>query len=221
MTTSKILLTFNDIFHKTHVVSSFDTQEQAQTELTVNQEKFPEVIFKLSSVIIENATATFEEEIGGIVEVDAVVDGVSESITFCVQLCAGRYESQNGCWITTTDGDFEFSEAELVVYEVCDVIGLAEKSAKEHDEENYQYHDTDFNCAINSSNLYACEEKTTSNVTLVLIDSSHNSVCDYGSSQEELESFESLEAAMDHLKQFRTEDYQDWHGLSAYINSHS
>lgn len=222
MNTTKFVVTELNNIHGFFVISSFDSADLANIALTERQAKYPADAehMKVSQVIIKSESATYDDEIGSIVVIEAEIDGESECATFTVQLSdSGEYESQNGCWITTDAGDFQFTDIEKLIYSVANVVELAEKEASAHDEEAYIYHDTHFNCAINSWNLYARESKDTGVVTLVLINSSHNSATDYGPGREERETFASLDEAMAHVEQFRTGENQDIRGLYAYINS--
>ncbi len=213
----KYLIAGESSVHGFTVYEKFNSLEAASNELKNNKVYDEgETVFTVS---ILSATADYDEEIGSTVAISAEINNKLEEVSFTVQLCGTSYESQNGCWITTNGEDREFDENELLIFEAFDVINLAEKEAKRIDKETYKYHDTNFHCAINSCNLYARENLETGEITLVLIDISHNSDCDYGQAQEEKESFSDLDEAMDFLKQFRTEDYQDCKGLYAYINS--
>jgi len=51
------------------------------------------------------------------VPVKALLNGKEVKKTFYIQLSGGEYLSQMGCWITTTGGDCEFDEEELILYE--------------------------------------------------------------------------------------------------------
>lgn len=174
------------------------------------------------NVIINSICANYcdDKEIGEYAEVsvEAVIDGIKVDSVFTVQLCSGYYEPQNGCWITTDCGDGDFTVAEQIIYDEVDIKGEAEKAAKNYHKENFVYHDTGFNCAINSCSLYAREDLRDGTITLVSIDSSHNPACDYGCGSGENETFDDLEEAMEYLNQFRTGDHQDCRSLYAYFN---
>lgn len=222
MNNTKFVVTELGNVHGFDVISSFDSAELANAALAERQAKYPHDAdqMKVSQVTIKSAVATYDDEIGGIVLVESEIDGESESATFTVQLSeSGVYEGQNGCWITTDGGDLDFSEVEKVIFAAVNVVKLAESAARAYDEENYHYHNTRFNCAINSWNLYARENKKTGQVTLVSISSSDTSRVEYGPGLKKHEIFPSLVEAMAHLDQFRTGEHHDFRGLNSYLNS--
>ncbi len=153
------------------------------------------------------------------VSVMALIDSVEHTVTFHVQLCGTEYEPQNGCLFQTDGDDMEFTKNEQLIESCCDVTDWVQREARAMDKANYTYRDTEFHVALNNWELYAKEDTCDGSVILVLIDSSHNSDCDYGNGREERESFCDFDEAMAFLKPFRTDDHIDYHGLSAYINN--
>ena len=176
--------------------------------------------FEVKDHILDICANYDEENTESDVEVKAIVDKEEVEVTFHVQLSCGKYESQNGCWITTTWEDLEFDEDEEIVFNLAkdEIINAAEAAFHRLMNDKYIDYDTNFNCALNDCNLVAREKKETRKVTLVMINSSHNSVSDYGSKEEERETFNNIDEAMKFLEQFRTDDHHDFAGLHAYLN---
>jgi hypothetical protein len=168
------------------------------------------------SIKVTNVSFEYDEDYGCNVLIDAEINGHSDNAVFTVQMSEkGEYEIQNGCWITTTGEDMEFSKNEQLMFDAYDVIGEAEKHVKKLINARYKMHDAGFNCAINSCNLYVREDKENSTFDIVSIDSSHNSACDYGQGMTVHSSgYDSLAEAMKYLNQFKTDDHHDFTGLS-------
>jgi len=211
---TKFIGTTND--DNTIVTTAFDSEKAAKEDIAPHLHKYEVTINKITITAFD---VEYDEDIGSTVNVQAEVNDEQNTYSYTVQLSCGKHESQNGCWITTQAGNMEFTAYEELVYELFDVVGEAEKAAKDYNESTFKDHDTNFNCAINSVNLYARESLEDKSVTLVLIDNSHNSACDYGQKEDEREAFENMEDAMEYLEAFRTEAYQDCQGLYAYMNS--
>jgi hypothetical protein len=220
----KYLLTENDKIHGFFVINSFETAQELEEAYKARQLKYPLDAQNLSKhqVVIQSVEAKFVDG-NGIVEIEADIDGEKQYATFTVQLGeTGEYEPQRGCWITTNGGeDMSFQECETMIYHCCNIPDLAERSAKIANHETFDFHNTKFNCLVNNSSLKAKVHKTTGETTLVLVNESRSSRHDYHSGQEERETFESLNHAMEFLAQFRTEDHHDFRGLNAYLNYNS
>lgn len=154
-----------------------------------------------------------------VVTVTAKIGNKKVEKSFTVQLDAGEYLPQNGCWIMTNAGDYDFDKIEHILFSCVDVAHHAEASAREFENENYTYHDAGFNCAINSNTLRIRENRETGECTLQVVNESHNSA-DYSSKFKNAEIFENYNNALEFLKKYRTGDYQDCRGLYSYLNDH-
>lgn len=162
-----------------------------------------------------------ENESAGI-GVTIEIEGIEQELSFNVQLLCGEYLPQMHCQIHNENGDQsdEFSEIESLVFEKAgdDIIELAEKLARNYEEETYEYIDARFKCSINSQSLYIRVNKYDETATLVVFYDDHNAN-DYSIKYGEREIFDNKEEALEYLEQFRTDDYHDFRGLNNYLSS--
>lgn len=198
--------------HGFQVYSQHETIKEAKAKLSDGEEVASVEILSKSAQYTNDGDCEYS-----VATVTADVDNERHEVAFTVQLAGGEYLSQMGCWATTTGADFAFSDIERMIWEVAEVVSQAEKSASQYELGAYDYLDSEFNCAINSNNLYVRVNKQDGSATLVLKDSSHNSH-DYSISYSTNEEFDSKEEAFEFLDQFRTGEHQDCRGLYAYLH---
>ncbi|HCS65959.1 MAG TPA: hypothetical protein DIW64_18870 [Cellvibrio sp.] len=223
----KHIVTFIDSSEELVINQSFDTRKEAREHIKAlikNGSFSHEDNLKINPVeIISQKTIHEHDEYGGeqaIVYVAALVNKEKRSASFIVQLTSGEYLPQMGCQISTSAGDMEFCDTEKLIFNALDVAKIAEKAAAEETEENYEFVDAGFNCAINSVDLKIRVCKNSGKATLIHENYGHNKH-DYSTAFSEGETFETLALAEEFLDQYKTDEYSDFSGLSAYFNENA
>lgn len=186
------------------------------SDVSIHKVSYPDI----NSDDVRNIKIELDEENGNhIAFIDCLIDDKKTECGFIVQTTnAGDYEPQSGCYFHgNSDNSFthnEFSIEEKLISKLIDIPLLVENKLLE----TYKLLETDFNCTINSCNLYIKENKTGEKYTLVTLDDNHNSSCDYGDKMTEYDSFDSHKEAMEFLDQFRTNEHHDFQGFNNFLN---
>lgn len=188
------------------VIESFDTNHGSQIALDVRKNKFPSDAAAMSVVEVEviDVETSFDKEIGSTVVVEAKIDGKGHKAEFTVQVSeTGDYESQNGCWITCplSNGDFDFTNNEAIIFASINVVALAESVAKQALDAKYNYTNA-FKQRINGIEVQIREDNEDGSAILVLRDMSWTTG-DYGFEIKELDyRFDSVDEAEAFVAEF-------------------
>ena len=159
---------------------------------------------KLTNIVIE--------EFG--FEVSAESNGKSE--VFCVQLTDGKYRSDLGCWITTTESSEDIESDDYPDFDICAIIDAAESHYKKEFKNTFFEETVDFNCAIDCCQVLTRETLESGKVELVIKDDGY-----IGSYQRKYVEtgvvFDSKDDALEFADKFRTGEFQDCRGLYALM----
>ena len=114
---------------------------------------------------------------------------------------------------------YEFTVDEQVMMAHYEVVEEAEKHVKDVLKACYKFHDSEFNCAINSHILNIREDTRDCTFKFVEINISHGAT-DYGEGMTIYDTtYHSLADAEKWVNQFRTNDHQDFTGLSRALEA--
>ena len=150
--------------------------------------------------------------------VGVIATSGGKEVTFYVQLSECKHRPSLGCWITTDESDGDIDADDYPSFDLGLIIEAAEEFASKSQTDSYDDVQIDFHCYINSQSVKMRIDKASEQVELLIVNNGH--IGDYD--EHALKTgviFDNASEAKDHADTFRTDEYQDASGLSAFLIS--